>query len=280
MQQALGAVVFAGLLALLPQAGLASPRLSGELAFGYDSNTSNAAQGDSAHESENALIGVAADSSWRLSRTTSAMLQAGLQAQRDFQFERLSNFKLSALARGLYRANGEFHTPTLDISGAVAWWDFGSRIRDSAEYKLSAHITEQITTRISARLGVSASWREARGSAFDLNARSALFDLDWILHPRLTAYLGYQYRDGDLVSSGEPEGAAKAIEPDDAFGGAEAGQFASRLGADAQIGTAGFNFSLTPRLALDVQGQFVDAESDGGVHYRRRLALTSLLFRF
>jgi hypothetical protein len=274
-------LVIALIAAAMPGAGLAAPRVSGELGYGYDSNANRARRGGSERESQQARGALALDSAWRLSDTLAVLLQGSFEGQHDFEFDGLTNGKLTGLARLFYRANGRFYTPAFTLTGAAAHWDFNSRQRDSAEYRASTHLSERITTRISARLGFSAVWCEARGAVFDLQARSGLLDFDWNLQPRLTLYFGYQYREGDLVATATTPAApagVKAYEPDDAFG--IAGDLAYRIAADAQIGTLGFNYALSPTLALDVQGQFVEAEADLGTHYERWLSTAGLLFRF
>lgn len=274
-----GAVVAVALLLLPPGASLSAPRISGELGYGYDSNANSARRGGLERASHQLRGALAVDSSWRLSNTAGVLLRGGLEGQQDRDYSGLSSGKLTGLARLFYRANGGFYTPTFTLTGAAAHWDFGSRQRDSAEYRASIHLDERITTRIAARLGFSAVWREARGAVFDLDARSALLDFDWNPHPRLALYFGYQYREGGLVSTAAAApAAALASAPDDAFG--IPGDVVFRVAADAQIGTLGFNYALSPQLALDVQGQYIEAEADTGVRYERWLNTVSLLFRF
>ncbi len=277
-----GGLALAVLLALLPlQPGWceAASRIGGELGYGYDGNANSARNGGDERSSRQLRGRLALDSTWQLSPQAAVQLQTGIEGQHDFKFDGLSNARLSGLARVLFRPCGGFYAPTFTLSGGAAHWDFNSRQRDSAEYRGSAHLTEQITTRISARLGFSAVWREARGEVFDLDARSGLLDLDWNVHPRLALYFGYQYREGDLVSTAAvAPAAALASAPDDAFN--RPGDIVFRLAADAQTGTLGFNYALTPQLALDVQTQFIDAEADLGTRYQRWLSTAGLLFRF
>lgn len=276
-----GARAAAALLLLLPGLCAAEPRITGEIGYGYDSNANRARRGGDERESQQARAALAADSTWALSNTTGVLLQGGVESQQDFDYSGLSNVKLTGLARVFYRANGGFYTPTFVLTGAAAYWDFGSRQRDSAEYRASSHLTEQLTTRISARLGFSAVWREARGAVFDLDSRSVLLDIDWNLYPRLALYLGYQYREGDLISTATipaAPAAARASAPDDAF--KIPGDIVFRVAADAQVGTLGFNYALSPQFSLDVQGQFIEAEADLGTRYERWLNVAGLLFRF
>lgn len=273
------------LLASASAAG-AAPRISGELGYGYDSNA-NRARRHAGYERESQQVrgALAVETSYPLGRRFAAMLQGALEGQHDLDYDGLSNGKVTGLARLLFRPDGGFYTPTFALTGAASHWDFDSRQRDSAEYRAGLHVTGQITTRVAARLGWSAVWREARGAVFDLDAHSALIDLDWTVHPRAVLYAGYQYREGDLVATvpGAPgpvtcPAYAKACAADDAFG--TAGDRVYRVAADAHIGTLGVNYALARALSLDFQGQFIEAEADLGTRYERWLSVASLLFRF
>ncbi|MFP5307552.1 MAG: hypothetical protein ACLGI7_17250, partial [Gammaproteobacteria bacterium] len=176
---------------------------------------------------------------------------------------------------------GGFYTPTFTLYASAAHAEHASSLRDAAEYRAGGFVQEQLTTRLSARAGWSASWRDARRQrVFAGGARSATLDLDWLATRRLAVYAGYQYRDGDLVSSAaDPPpavlGAARALADDDVF----TGETAFRLSSSAHVGTLGVNLSLSPKLSLDLQTRHVEAEADTGVHYRRTQTLVSLLWR-
>lgn len=205
-----------------------------------------------------------------------------LDAQHFAEHEGLSQVSPVLRWDWLYRPGADFHAPTLGIAATALWSEFDSALRDAAEYRVAVFAQQQLTTRIGWRLGWSASWREAQDqTVFDGGARSATLDLDWQLSRRVALYLGYQYRDGDLVSTAPAPAsavlaAARAFAPDDVF----LGETAFRLSSCAQVGTAGVNYSVSPRFAVDVQARYVDAEADTGSHYRRVQALASLLWRY
>jgi len=96
----------------------------------------------------------------------------------------------------------------------------------------------------------------------------------------VTLYGGYQFHDGELVSSAsiypkthEPE--AGDDQEDDALDGL----YAYRVDAQSHLVTLGANLPLSERLSIDAQVQQVESETDSGVGYSRRLAVVSVLMR-
>lgn len=265
------------------QSALAAQRtLSGEAGIGFDDNVANVKQGGAERDDLFVQLGATAQTAWRLTPSSAMLWRFQLDAQRFFEHEGLSHADPALRWDWLYRPGADFHAPTLGIAATVLWSEFDSGLRDAAEYRAAVFAQQQLTTRIGWRLGWSASWREAQDQdVFDGGARSATLDLDWQLSRRFALYLGYQYRDGDLISTAPAPApavlsAARAFAADDVF----PGETAFRLSSRAQVGTAGVNYSVSPRFAVDVQTRYIEAEADIGSHYRRVQALASLLWRY
>jgi hypothetical protein len=272
----LAAAAFAALAA--NHAAAAGPDFKAELALGYDSNVVNVRQGGAEREAGFALASGSVERFWKLGQQHGLLGQFKLETQVYSQYQELDSAKGALLARYYCRPGRGFYAPTFALSGSAAWWEFDSRLRDSAEYRVSAFVLEQLTTRISARLTGAGNWRRAQEAVFDLETRSLALDLDWILTSRFAAYLGYQRRWGDFVTTTPaPPASLPVVTADDAF----PGEFAVRQDGAADIGTLGFNLALSPRWAIDVQNLFIEAEADNtGVHYRRLQIVASVLGRF
>jgi hypothetical protein len=252
-------------------------KLSGELALGYDSNVANVRQGGDEREAGFALLDVGVDQLWGLGSHHALQGRFDVESQAYTRYRGLDSAKGTLLLRYLFRPGAGFFAPTLALSGSAGWWEFNSDLRDSADYRASAFVREQLTTRISARLTGTIDWRRASEEVFDLRTRTLGLDLDWALSNRLAIYGGYQRRWGQFVSTRPtPPPPSFAFAADDAF----AGEFAARQDGAANIGKLGFNFAFSPRLALDLQGLYVEAGANTGVHYRRTQAMASLLARF
>ncbi len=196
----------------------------------------------------------------------------------------LSDATATALARVLYRPSGAFYAPMLALWGSADDSRFGSRMRDSADYRGGAFVREQLTTDISLRVGGTYAERHSKSSVFDLRGQTATLDMDWQFTSSLTGYLGYGFRYGDVFSTGVPTlkvvEAAKVIEPDDAFGGVTDNEFAYRFKGHSQTGTLGFNYSFSPRFSIDLQGTDINTRAGWGNHYNHPSGVLSLLTRF
>jgi large repetitive protein len=258
---------------------------SGDLASGFDSNVTNAQQDDDIRESGFASATGNVDYLRNLSLYTTLLLRGSAQGEYWNSFDGLNNGKGTAMARLLYRGDGDFWTPTFAGWVSAAVLEFDSAIRDSNEYRAGAFVTENLTTQLTGRFALGASRRESDGLVYDLSGYSASVNLDWVPAPRTVVYTGYQYYVGDVASTASAASfwiveAADAIEADDAFGGLAGGLLAYRLDARAQITTLGFNYAFSRKLSADVQGQYISTRATARIDYERMVGVVSLLARF
>lgn len=259
---------------------------SGDLGVGYDDNIGNAAEEYDMRDSSVVSGGANLDYRRALSLNTGLLLRGGLQGEAYEAEDGLSNARVLATARLSHRPAGGFYMPTFAgwVSAGVA--EFNSAMRDGFEYRAGLSVTEPLTTAISARLSVAAAERRGENAVFDLSSWSAGVNLDWAVTPRITLYTGYQFQDGDVVSTGTvpPKsshiaggcGSGSACDPDDAL----EGQFAYRIEASTHVTTAGLNVPLSGRVALDAQARLVDSTAAGGTGYARVQGMVSALMRF
>lgn len=282
------AALAAALLLLAPPAAAdhhVKLRWSGDLGFGYDDNVGAAAYDMDIRDSAFASAGLNLDQARRLSSTTGLLLRGSLRGDAYEAAAGLSSGKLTALARLAHRPEGGFYMPTLAGWVSASLWEFDSAMRDGAEYRAGAYVSEPLTTALSARLSAQVSQRTADSAVFDLSAWSAGVNLDWSVLGALTLYAGYQFHDGDLVSSGSVYPKTHEPEPGDdsydyALDDALDGLTAYRVQAQTQVGALGVNIPVSGELSLDAQVQQVESETDYGVGYSRSLATVSALVRF
>ncbi|HEX4883928.1 MAG TPA: hypothetical protein VFX05_07300, partial [Casimicrobiaceae bacterium] len=257
----------------------------GDVASGFDSNVTNAQADDDIRESGFASATGNVDYLRNVSLYTTLLLRGSVQGEYWNSFEGLNNGKGSAMARLLYRGDGDFWTPTFAGWVSAAVMEFDSAIRDSNEYRAGAFVTENLTTQVTGRFALGASRRESDGLVYDLSGYSASVNLDWVPAARTAVYAGYQYYVGDVASTASATSfwiveAAEAIEADDAFGGLAGGLLAYRLDAKAQVTTLGFNYAFSRKLSADVQGQYISTRATGRIDYERMVGVVSLLARF
>lgn len=255
-----------------------------EFGVGYDDNVGNAQDGDEARDSTVLGGGAHLDYTRTLTRHTALLLRGLLQGEAFESESGLSHLRLGAMARLSHRAGGGFYAPTLAGWLSAGALEFDSAMRDGFELRGGFHLIEPLTTAVSARASVAAAERRGDHAVFDTSQWSAGLNLDWSVASRLTLYLGYQFQDGDLVSSGRvpPKsthdlagcGTAAVCDADDALDGLSA----YRVEGTTQVVTLGANVPLSGRLALDAQVRHADA-SAGENGYERLQGALSLLLR-
>jgi hypothetical protein len=282
-----GSALAAILALMVTSAAQASPprlRVSGSVGAGYDDNI-GASQANVEKESSafySMLIG--ADYTHPLSRNITVTARGHLQGDAYERFDDLSNGRAVALLRTAWKPGSGFFTPVLSgwVSGAKL--EYGSEIRTGHEMRGGVFLVQPLTTKVNGRVDLKGFHRESKGRVFDLSGQSAGLSFNWLALPVLTTTIGFEYQTGDSFSTAAPTAqiaqAAEAIEPDDAFGGIEAGQFAYRIDARTRIATLGANWRLTRDWALDAQLQSVSVDGDFGNQYDRLIGTVALLVRF
>ena len=178
------------------------------------------------------------------------------------------------------RPGSGFHTPTVGLGLGIGTQQFASRLRDAQEARGRAFVQQALTTRLAARGVLAAVWRGSSSQAFDADWRSAELSIDWQAQDRLRLSLGYQYRDGTVVSVGTPGSAAVAnaegLQPDDVFTGLTAFSF----DAQTHIGSVTLGYALSPAVTLETQLRYVESDTDFATRYRRWNTISGLVLRF
>jgi hypothetical protein len=283
------AAALLAVVALAAPAGAAAAGYGGSLGVAYDSNAGNAGERHDVRDVSLAFASAGASREWRFGKYTAVQLQGALLAEQATGVEDLSNAGLHARARLLHKPGKGFYTPVFATWLGAGARDYGSAIRDGADYRAGVSATEPLTTAVQLRLEVQRVQREAAGRVFDLGYTSYALNVDWLAGPRLTVYAGARYDDGQFAVTADGEGDispkrehlyleehADAIEADPAFG---EDWWAFRVEGHAVISTLGFNLPLTADVALDAQVQHSVA-STRGFDYERALGSLGLLFRW
>lgn len=261
----------------------------GEVGAGWDSNAGNAGHHKDVKDAGFAYVTAYATHTQRYGLLSALEFRASLGAEQYFDLEDLSNLRATARLRYLLKPGMGVYTPVYAVWASAGRRDFGSRIRDSNEFRGGVTITETLTTALQFRGEASYSKRVAAGRAYDLGLMSWGANLDWTGLGWGTLYGGVRYDDGDfvVVAQGHGEVTPKtehlylkdkvdAIEPDPAFGG---DWWAFRANGQTVVTTAGLNVPLSADWALDFQMQR-GAASMGRFDYDRWQGSASLLARF
>lgn len=263
----------------MPADAADAPLQQGEFSLGYDDNLAHARRSG---QSRGAAFVVAAahwGRPWPVDSLSTVHLQLGGQGQHYPDQPGLDQLGFRFQARYLKRLGWSAGSPALSAIGTLTALEYGSSARDGGDYRLQLAFLQPLSASLRSRWTLG--WLGRRGATvFDARMRQYALDLDWTPAPFWTLYGGYQFRDGDFVSTGEPTPAdrsrARAVAPDDVF----PGETLLRQSGSMQVGSLGLNHALSSGLALDVQVQWAEAEADRGARYRRRVSYAGLLWRY
>ena len=201
-------------------------------------------------------------------------------------FDTLDHYEFDVNARYRFALKSGFAAPIYSLRASLGGMEFDSEMRDSTVMSLSAEINKWLTTTLNTTFGLGIKTRESVSDVFDLDEARMFANLDINFSDDDLIYTTLSYIQGDTVSSATPSlgiiNASDAIEPDDAFGGIDANQFAYRLDSQTWVLTLGYNRILNRDLSLDLSARFVDSEAreDEDIYYERTILRASLLGRF
>jgi hypothetical protein len=267
-------------LALLSQPGIAAAGLPGvstqaRAGIGYDGNPANAESSEALPGTEFGFAAVTADHPSPVGRYLVLGLRARLEGEQYLDYVGLSNVKATGAIQALWRPNNAFFTPAFAIWGSAAGWDFRSRMRSGAEYRLGLSVSERLTTAIDVQAGADIAQRSARAQTFDLHGNSWHASAGWRLAGAWHVRLGYDMRYGEFASSIPPDPAtaehASAHDVDDALRTAAGPETAYRERGRTQSGTLGLSYRFSPRLSFDAQVQKSFTRANFGDRYQRTL---------
>lgn len=270
------------LLLLTPASASASAgmvRLA-EIGIVTDDNITSARNGTDRRDEQAVQFGLAQGLSAAVDRGIALRLIGRVDARVHARDQGLDEWTAGLDGQFLLRPGSRFHIPTLGLSLGIGTNQFASRLRDAKEARGRLFVQQALTTRLSTRGALFAVWRGSDSSAFDADWRGAELLLDWQARDRLRLSLGYQYRDGTVISVGQPGPAAVAnasgLQPDDVFLGLTA------FGFDAQthIGSLAASYALSPQLTLQTQWRYTESDSAFGTRYRRWNSISGLMLRF
>ena len=212
-------------------------------------------------------------------------------------YDKLSSSQFTGRVDYVFQTGYRFSNPSYTLSFSIDESDYGSLLRDSTTLSLSAKMLKRFTTRIKLSTGLALIEREADTNVFDIETTRLFVLLDYSITPKWSLYGSAALHDGGSVSTittTDPDllaqqigyatvneaDAAGALLPDDAFGGAVAGQFAYQNNAETTILELGTNYILASRQSVDFSMQTISTSLDTGLEYDNFLLQLSYLARF
>jgi len=201
-------------------------------------------------------------------------------------YDKLDNYDFEINTRYRFALSSGFTSPIYSLRAKVGGREFDSEMRDATFYGVSADLNKWLTTTINMTTGVAYNAQDSKSEVFDTEEALIFINFDTNFSKRDLVYTTFTYINGDAVSSSTPSlaviNAADAIEPDDAFGGVDANQFAYRIDSETLVFTLGYNRILTPDVSVDFSARYVESEAkdDSSLTYYRTIWRASLLGRF
>jgi hypothetical protein len=248
-------------------------------------------------KSDNAfLANLSAGRYFQLTDSTGLALTADLGGTTYARFDGLNNVFYGATA-GLKQKFGlGEYAPWIRLSGSAAYHDFENDPRDGWRYNLSAGIGKRLSERWEVQLNYRYEERNSDhivnipflvnnfgigGDAFNIAAHNVSLTGIFTVTDKLTAYLGYTRREGDVTSTSREEEEifeySDAVAVDNAFG---KDTFAYRVQASTNIFSAGLSWALTNHASLNIGYDRQDSTVSKDVQYTNNTGRLNLLYRF
>ena len=182
-----------------------------------------------------------------------------------FEYTGLSHYYAGVQGEFQYRTSGSFYAPTFAIAARTAVEEYQSEVRDSYRSSVWVSVRKPITNKLQLFSALNYNWRDGKSVVFDTSDVAFRVNTDFAISRRNTIYLGLEYRNGDIVSTGQPSLAfleiASAVVPDDAF--KDTTRYAYKIDGSTWLLNLGYNFAISGRQALDASWRLVNATPEG-----------------
>lgn len=182
------------------------------------------------------------------------VLRASLDGQANRRYSQLNQLRAAVEASYQYRGSSDYDATTYAVLARAARVASHSALRDGHELEAEASARRAFTDRISVFGAASWHQRSAGSAVFSGHDHSLRLNVDYRVGAAHTAYLGTEWRRGDLASTGLPSleslDIAQVLVRDTAFMGGN--YYAYRFVARSALVNAGWNISLGRAGAIDL----------------------------
>jgi len=234
-------------------------------AYTHDYNLTNASAWDDKRSDSAANFNLDVGKTLALSEHTRLALHGLLDTQVFANYEGLDRLSLDVEGEFMYRASGEFSTPTFGIVSGLGRDEFRSDLRKNDHYFVGITWRQPVTDRINLYAALKDNVSHSDNNVFNGSYRSAQMNLDYGFSNSHTLYLGTEYRDGYLVSSSGPDlvyhNVAAAWMKDDIFTGVD-GLTDYRVAARTWLMRLGYNVPLAGKSSIDISWRVARSTSD------------------
>lgn len=218
-----------------------------------DNNVSRAGFGPARFPDTVRFVGVSSSLAYPLTPHTRLWGTATLGAEKYRRFDGLDRLHGSAELEYQYRASSNFDEPTFGAFVKLTGEEFGSDMRDGYRIGAGLSVRQSLNDRVSYSASVAHQARRATDRVFSGSENVLRGNVDLQLSDRALLYLGADYRRGDIVATGWPDGGTPNVSNvfwwDDAF--AAEGMVSYRLRGSSMQLTLGLNYAIAPRHSID-----------------------------
>ena len=273
---ALASAVGAGSPALMAQttAGGVAPQpepinVQFEAGVMRDNNATRAGFGPARFGDTASFVSVSSSLAHPLTEHSRLWGTATAGAEKYRRFDGLSRLHGSAELEYQYRASSRFDQPTFGAFIKLTGEEFDSDMRDGYRVGAGLSVRQSLNDRLSYSASVSHNARRATDKVFSGAENMVRGNVDLLLSDRALVYFGADYRRGDIVATGWPDGGTPNVSSvfwwDDAF--ADLGMVSYRLRGSSMQLTLGLNYAIAPRHSLDLSLRHIRTRADSSPRY-------------
>ena len=234
--------------------------------FLHDGNLNNAELAQDIRSDRAVTASLSAGQFMQLDRDHSLTVTADVKGEIYHRFSGMNNIAAGATLGVRRKLGVGAAAPWLRLSASAARLDFNEDVRDGWLFRAGLSGGKRVAERwellaeysFEKRTGDDETpvSRNLPGNVFDLQSHAAAFDVRYSLSEKTLFFVGYTWREGDVVSSSVPNAkifrASTALARDPVFG---AGISAYKLDAITRTISVGASQALSPRAALNLSYQ-------------------------
>lgn len=227
----------------------------------WDDNINRAKAGPDVRADSIYSLNLGKSRTYSLTPNARLIVTANLSGERFQTYTGLGNISAGAEAVYQYRGSAAFDATTLGLFGRVSTTKYQTDLRSGASTSFGVSLSQALTDRISGFAALAQNKRNANSAVFNTADTSFRMNLDYAWSRTGTLYMGAEYRDGDIVSTGQSSleniTIAKVFVADDAYTALPF--FSYRFGGTTVLTTLGYNWALGPKSSVDFSWRWVES---------------------
>jgi hypothetical protein len=270
------------LLAMAISFARADLRFDAETGAVYDSNLSNSDRGADVKDDWTWQSDLQAGNGFQLARDLRLNFAAELREQVWARFDAFNNVAPGGTAMLRYRFGLGRLAPWIGVEDSLAYAFFHEDDRSGFDNRLQVRGGFGITERLSVEAAYTFDDFEAKDDFWNLSGHSGSIRLTFDATSSLQLALGYDYRDGEVISYARPPrpdlfALASEVEPVNSFGSPPFNAYRLRGTTNAVLVSAGY--TLNRYMSVQVAYEYRNT-SHGPLEYENHLVEAKIAFAY